>query len=140
MRVGNLAAERDFSDVRDVVRAYWWLLQKGHPGEAYNVGAEREVEFLAGHDGAEVLRGGHGAPEAAELVASAELQLDVVEVDVLAAGGDDDVLAAPHKVQAPVVVEAAEIAGLQPTVVQHRVGGGGVFEVAAHDVAAAHDA
>jgi len=48
MRVGNLAAERDFSDVRDVVRAYYWLAQKGHPGEAYNVGSgvARPVQYL----------------------------------------------------------------------------------------------
>jgi GDP-4-dehydro-6-deoxy-D-mannose reductase len=37
MEVGNLAAERDFSDVRDVVRAYYLLMQQGIPGEVYNV-------------------------------------------------------------------------------------------------------
>lgn len=37
MDVGNLAAERDFTDVRDVVRAYHLLLERGVPGEAYNV-------------------------------------------------------------------------------------------------------
>jgi GDP-4-dehydro-6-deoxy-D-mannose reductase len=37
LRVGNLEAVRDFSDVRDVVRAYWALLEKGRGGEAYNV-------------------------------------------------------------------------------------------------------
>ncbi len=37
MDVGNLAAERDFTDVRDVVRAYHLLLEHGTPGEAYNV-------------------------------------------------------------------------------------------------------
>lgn len=35
--VGNLAAERDFSDVRDVVRSYWSLAQHGQAGEIYNV-------------------------------------------------------------------------------------------------------
>jgi GDP-4-dehydro-6-deoxy-D-mannose reductase len=35
--VGNLAAERDFSDVTDVVRSYWGLAQQGRPGEIYNV-------------------------------------------------------------------------------------------------------
>ncbi|WP_027087817.1 GDP-mannose 4,6-dehydratase [Cohnella panacarvi] len=35
--VGNLEAKRDFTDVRDVVRAYWLALEKGAPGEAYNI-------------------------------------------------------------------------------------------------------
>jgi GDP-4-dehydro-6-deoxy-D-mannose reductase len=37
VRVGNLAAARDFTDVRDVVRAYRLLGEKGVPGEVYNV-------------------------------------------------------------------------------------------------------
>lgn len=37
MTVGNLEVTRDFSDVRDVVRAYHLLLQKGIPGESYNI-------------------------------------------------------------------------------------------------------
>lgn len=37
--VGNLAARRDFTDVRDVVRAYALLIQKGKAGETYNVGS-----------------------------------------------------------------------------------------------------
>ena len=37
IRVGNLDARRDFSDVRDVVRAYWLSLEKGEPGEVYNI-------------------------------------------------------------------------------------------------------
>jgi GDP-4-dehydro-6-deoxy-D-mannose reductase len=35
--VGNLEAVRDFSDARDVVRAYWVLLESGHAGDVYNV-------------------------------------------------------------------------------------------------------
>ncbi|TVY11837.1 GDP-mannose 4,6-dehydratase [Paenibacillus cremeus] len=35
--VGNLQAKRDFTDVRDVVRAYWLALDKAVPGEAYNI-------------------------------------------------------------------------------------------------------
>ncbi|RCW50886.1 GDP-mannose 4,6-dehydratase [Paenibacillus prosopidis] len=35
--VGNLQAQRDFTDVRDVVRAYWLVLEKGEPGECYNI-------------------------------------------------------------------------------------------------------
>ncbi len=35
MAVGNLSAERDFTDVRDVVRAYQMLAEAGKPGETY---------------------------------------------------------------------------------------------------------
>ncbi len=37
IRVGNLDASRDFSDVRDIVRAYWLALERGIPGEVYNI-------------------------------------------------------------------------------------------------------
>ncbi len=37
--VGNLEARRDFSDVRDVVRAYHLLITQGEAGEVYNVGS-----------------------------------------------------------------------------------------------------
>jgi GDP-4-dehydro-6-deoxy-D-mannose reductase len=36
--VGNLEAKRDFTDVRDTVRGYWLSLEKGEPGEVYNIG------------------------------------------------------------------------------------------------------
>ncbi len=39
IRVGNLDARRDFSDVRDVVRAYVSLVARGTTGEIYNVGS-----------------------------------------------------------------------------------------------------
>ncbi len=41
--VGNLSARRDFTDVRDVVRAYRLLVIDGVPGEAYNVCSGRDV-------------------------------------------------------------------------------------------------
>ena len=37
IRVGNLAARRDFSDVRDVVRAFTLLLMQGEPGSVCNI-------------------------------------------------------------------------------------------------------
>jgi GDP-4-dehydro-6-deoxy-D-mannose reductase len=48
MRVGNLSAERDFTDVRDVARAYIAALEYGTPGEAYNVasGISRSIQSL----------------------------------------------------------------------------------------------
>jgi GDP-4-dehydro-6-deoxy-D-mannose reductase len=42
LRVGNLDARRDVSDVRDIVRGYWLLLEQGEPGEVYNLCAGRE--------------------------------------------------------------------------------------------------
>jgi len=39
--VGNLQAQRDFTDVVDVVRAYALLMKKGRSGEAYNIGSGR---------------------------------------------------------------------------------------------------
>lgn len=38
LRVGNLEAKRDFTDVRDVVRAYGLLMEKGEIGDVYNIG------------------------------------------------------------------------------------------------------
>ncbi len=47
--VGNLSPERDFTDVRDVVRAYRLLAEAGEAGERYNVcsGAARSVQDIA---------------------------------------------------------------------------------------------
>ena len=38
IRVGNLSAKRDFTDVRDVVNVYASLIEHGESGETYNVG------------------------------------------------------------------------------------------------------
>jgi len=43
LRVGNLSAQRDFTDVRDVVRAYELAVLRGTPGAAYNIGSGRAV-------------------------------------------------------------------------------------------------
>lgn len=37
IRVGNLNSIRDFTDVRDVVQAYWLSTEKCKPGEVYNI-------------------------------------------------------------------------------------------------------
>ena len=47
IHVGDLSAERDFTDVRDVVRAYRLLIETGRPGEAYNIAATRPVHVRA---------------------------------------------------------------------------------------------
>jgi GDP-4-dehydro-6-deoxy-D-mannose reductase len=49
LTVGDLSARRDFTDVRDVVRAYRLLVEHGEPGEVYNVcsGVDLAVADLA---------------------------------------------------------------------------------------------
>jgi GDP-4-dehydro-6-deoxy-D-mannose reductase len=37
VHVGDLKPRRDYSDVRDIVRGYWILLDRGVPGEVYNL-------------------------------------------------------------------------------------------------------
>lgn len=46
--IGNLSSKRDWSDVRDFVRAYWLATEKCVPGEVYNIGSEvaREVREM----------------------------------------------------------------------------------------------
>ncbi|MBQ6812704.1 MAG: GDP-mannose 4,6-dehydratase [Agathobacter sp.] len=43
IRVGNLSAKRDFTDVRDVVRAYSLLMEKGEKEQIYNVGSGHAI-------------------------------------------------------------------------------------------------
>jgi GDP-4-dehydro-6-deoxy-D-mannose reductase len=45
MTVGDLAAERDFSDVRDIVRAYALALARGKAGSVYNACSGRAVRI-----------------------------------------------------------------------------------------------
>jgi GDP-4-dehydro-6-deoxy-D-mannose reductase len=45
VRVGNLAASRDFTDVRDVVRAYRLVCLRGVAGEAYNICSGKAVSI-----------------------------------------------------------------------------------------------
>jgi len=45
IRVGDLSTRRDFSDVRDVVRAYRLLIERGQDGEIYNVASGRDASL-----------------------------------------------------------------------------------------------
>jgi GDP-4-dehydro-6-deoxy-D-mannose reductase len=45
LEVGNLEVVRDFTDVRDVVRAYRLLGRSGQPGEIYNLGTGRGTKL-----------------------------------------------------------------------------------------------
>lgn len=47
LRVGNLDSRRDFMDVRDTVRAYRLLLERGRAGQAYNLASGRSERIGA---------------------------------------------------------------------------------------------
>ena len=48
LKVGNTEAERDISDVRDIVNGYYLLMKKGKLGEAYNLcsGKAYKIKYL----------------------------------------------------------------------------------------------
>jgi GDP-4-dehydro-6-deoxy-D-mannose reductase len=72
--VGNLSARRDFTDVRDVVRAYRLLMEHGEGGEAYNVCSGVDVEIA---DIAHQLVASARSPMALRHDASLERPVDV---------------------------------------------------------------
>jgi len=45
LKVGNLEAKRDYTDVRDMVRAYWLAAEKGVPGEVYNIASGKAYKI-----------------------------------------------------------------------------------------------
>ena len=45
IHVGNLEAIRDFTDVRDMVRAYWLAVTRAKPGEVYNIATGRGIRM-----------------------------------------------------------------------------------------------
>jgi len=44
IHTGDLSSKRDWSDVRDFVKAYWLATEKGTPGEVYNIGSGKAME------------------------------------------------------------------------------------------------
>lgn len=45
LKVGNLEAKRDFTDVRDMVRAYQLVLEHGELGDVYNIGSGKSYKI-----------------------------------------------------------------------------------------------
>jgi len=45
--IGNVETERDFSDVRDIVRGYYLALQRGQPGEIYNLASGQALSIAS---------------------------------------------------------------------------------------------
>ena len=45
IKAGNLEAKRDFTDVRDMARAYWLAVQKGKTGDVYNICSGKTVSI-----------------------------------------------------------------------------------------------
>ena len=45
LKVGNLEGERDFTDVRDVARAYRLITEGGHKEKAYNISSEKFIKI-----------------------------------------------------------------------------------------------
>ena len=45
LKVGNLEAYRDFTDVKDVVKAYHLLMTQGESGEVYNIGSGQKIKM-----------------------------------------------------------------------------------------------
>lgn len=51
IQVGNINVKRDFTDVRDIVRAYVMLMDSGKNGATYNVGSGRSysIKYILNH-------------------------------------------------------------------------------------------
>lgn len=45
IKVGNLDARRDFTDIRDVVSAYWEVVSKGDAGEVFNISSGSSISI-----------------------------------------------------------------------------------------------
>jgi GDP-4-dehydro-6-deoxy-D-mannose reductase len=62
IEVGDLQSKRDWTDTRDMVRAYWLATERGTPGEVYNVGQGTCIEvgemldILLSHSSVEIAK------------------------------------------------------------------------------------
>ena len=65
--------------------------------------------------------------------------LELLDVDIVAAGIDDNFLGTPDNVQTPVVIEAPEVSGVKPSVAQNFGGRGLVAIVTGHHVRPVRD-
>lgn len=74
VETGDLSPRRDFTDVRDVVRAYRLLVERGEPGETYNVCSGRDVAI---QEVADLLAASCTVPLTFELDASRLRPVDV---------------------------------------------------------------
>lgn len=45
IKVGNLKSKRDFTDVRDIVKAYWLAVENCEPGEVYNISSGKAASI-----------------------------------------------------------------------------------------------
>lgn len=45
IKVGNLEAKKDFTDVRDMVKAYALIMEHGDAGDVYNIGSGRTIQI-----------------------------------------------------------------------------------------------
>ena len=80
--VGDLSSKRDFTDVRDIVKAYVLLLEKGKVGDIYNIGSGR------GYSIKEILD---------KLVALSESDINIVEDKSLFRSHEIPILVANNK-------------------------------------------
>jgi GDP-4-dehydro-6-deoxy-D-mannose reductase len=51
LEIGDTSSRRDFTDVRDMVRAYWLALERGTPGDVYNAASGRTTTIRELVDG-----------------------------------------------------------------------------------------
>ena len=46
INIGNLDSERDYIDIDDLLKAYKLIMERGTPGEVYNIGSGNSVKML----------------------------------------------------------------------------------------------